>query len=154
MRLLFASDLTEPVDAIRQVEAFADGLGAELLVLHVISPAPVAPIDPMTGFVGLAPYTLYDPDVEASLEEAEEDAFRRFIATRFRRQIRPASRIGDTVEMILQDAEDEKADVIILGRRHRSKLERLLEGSVAGGVVRRATLPVILIPILDDTDGA
>ncbi len=153
MRLLFATDLSEPRETIRTVEDFADRLEADLYVLHVHGPipaAPIPPVDPMSGVMGFAPYTVFDPEIEETLEEAEEDAFRRFLARHFKRPVRPASRVGDAAEMILKDAEDEQVDVIILGRRHRSKLERLLEGSVAGGVLRHATVPVILIPILDE----
>src|SRR5690606_36309804 len=122
MRLLFAADLTEPDAAIRQVEMLTERLQAELLVLHVMTPAPsppVSPVDPMSGMLGFAPYAVYDPNLEENLERLEEDAFRRFIS-QFRVPLRPATRTGEPVDTILQDAADENADLIVLGKRHQS----------------------------------
>ncbi|HEX7070148.1 MAG TPA: universal stress protein, partial [Rhodothermales bacterium] len=79
-----------------------------------------------------------------------EDTFRRYVAERFSMPVRQASRQGNPAETILRDALEEKADLIVMGRRHRSKLPRLLEGSVAGEVVRHAEIPVMLVPILEE----
>ena len=50
---------------------------------------------------------------------------------------------GDPAEMILRMAEEEGADVIVLGTHGRSALGKLLLGSVADKVVRRAPCPVL-----------
>ena len=152
MKLLFATDLSEPAPTLRQVERLTNRMQADLLVLHVMSPppsAPVSPVDPMSGMMGFAPYTVYDPSIEENLERLEEDAFRRFLAG-FRIPVRPATRSGDPAEMILKDAADEGADLIVLGKRHQSTLERMFVGSVASEVVRKARRPVTLIPIVDE----
>jgi universal stress protein A len=152
MRILFATDLSEPPATIKAVESFARQLQAELLVLHVTEPvasAPILPVDPMSGLMGYAPYSIYDPLLEEDLEREEEDAFQQFVAERFSIPVQRASRQGDPADTILRDAREERADLIVMGRRHRSKLQRLLEGSVAGEVVRHAEIPVMLVPILE-----
>ena len=155
MRVLFAVDLSEPVATVRQVEELTRQLQAELLVLHVHAPAasgPVVPVDPMSGLMGFAPYSVYDPMLEENLERAEEDAFRGFLASRFSMPVLPATRTGDPAEMILQDAEEERADLIALGKRHRTRLQRLLIGSVADEVIRHARRPVLLFPIIGEDE--
>jgi nucleotide-binding universal stress UspA family protein len=51
---------------------------------------------------------------------------------------------GDPVEAILQVAEEEHADVIVMGRRGLSRLKGLLLGSVSERVARHADIPVLL----------
>jgi len=49
------------------------------------------------------------------------------------------------VDAINDDAQNWQADLIVIGTHGRSGLTRLLLGSVAEGVVREATMPVLLI---------
>lgn len=51
-----------------------------------------------------------------------------------------------TAEIIVEDAQRWHADLIVMGTHGRQGLERMLLGSVAEGVVRRAPVPVLLIP--------
>ena len=53
---------------------------------------------------------------------------------------------GDPLEVILQQAQSAKADLIVMGTHGRRHLERLALGSVAESVVRRAGCPVIVVP--------
>jgi nucleotide-binding universal stress UspA family protein len=155
MNILVAVDLTEPEAFIRSAERLAYSLGAHLLVLHVTNQAPpsyMLPVDPMMGFGGFAPYTLYDPELYRDVEEAEDNAFHLFLS-RFQRPVRAAVGEGDAARRILEDAADRSADMIVLGKRRHGALERLLLGSVASTVVQEADLPVLLIPVKDaDTD--
>jgi nucleotide-binding universal stress UspA family protein len=50
---------------------------------------------------------------------------------------------GDPVTEILRAAAEERADFIVLGTHGRTGLTRLLMGSVAENVIRRATCPVL-----------
>jgi nucleotide-binding universal stress UspA family protein len=52
---------------------------------------------------------------------------------------------GDPATTIVQTAEDENADFIVIGTHGRTGLTRLLMGSVAEAVVRRAKCPVLTI---------
>jgi nucleotide-binding universal stress UspA family protein len=54
-------------------------------------------------------------------------------------------RVGIAHEQIVQTAEDEKADMIVMGTHGRSGLNRLLMGSVAERVVRSARCPVLTV---------
>lgn len=152
MKLLFATDLEEPRSITDRIQNMADLLDAELFVVHVHVPTPNTPlgVDPLSGF-GEVAYALYDPAVEESLVEAEQHDFDQFMLERFTRPVRPALHHGDPARVILNDAEDLSVDMIILGKRRHSAIERMLLGSVTNTVAREAHQPVLLMPITDET---
>ncbi len=53
--------------------------------------------------------------------------------------------VGDVAEQIIQYAEQEKVDLIVMGTHGYKGLERVLFGSVAGKVVKAAPCPVMTI---------
>jgi nucleotide-binding universal stress UspA family protein len=59
---------------------------------------------------------------------------------------------GEAVEELLEFAKRENVDLIVMGSHGRSGLPRLLMGSVAEGVTRRAKCPVLIVkqPIPSD----
>ena len=149
MRILFATNLTEPSSVTGEVERLARQLNAELFVLHVISPAPataVPSIDPMTGLRGFAPYTLYDPQLEATMEEAEEHAFRDFLRNRFTIPVHAGLRKGDPSQVVLEDADEHRIDLLIIGKRKHGRLERLFVGSTAQDLIKHSKRPVLVMP--------
>jgi nucleotide-binding universal stress UspA family protein len=56
-------------------------------------------------------------------------------------------RLGDPVQEILDVAQDRQCDVIVMGTRGRTGLGRVLMGSVAEKVVRRAPCPVLTVRV-------
>jgi nucleotide-binding universal stress UspA family protein len=53
--------------------------------------------------------------------------------------------VGQPAEAIVSLAEERKADLIIVGMRKKGFFERLVEGSVAQDVMRRATCDVLAV---------
>lgn len=53
--------------------------------------------------------------------------------------------VGDPAEAIVQTAEKEGCDLIVMGTHGRKGLTRLLMGSVAEAVVRKAKCPVLTV---------
>lgn len=53
---------------------------------------------------------------------------------------------GVASDAILEAAERAEADLIVMGVAHRSWLDRLLSGSTSTRVLRRATVPVLVVP--------
>lgn len=155
MRLLFATNLSEPVAVTEEVERLARLLDAELFVLHVIATVPTAavtPVDPMTGLSGFAPYTLYDPQIEANMDEAEEHAFKAFLIDRFRRPLHAGIKKGEPAPVILDDAEEHDVDFILVGKRQHGRLERLFVGSTAQDVIKKSRRPTIVLPVGETSD--
>ncbi len=53
---------------------------------------------------------------------------------------------GSTVEKILEEAERFKTDLIVLGSHGHGSLYELIVGSVTEGVLRKTTVPVLVVP--------
>ena len=149
MKILFATDLSEPATTTHTVEQMARRMKAELLVLHVCAPVPPSTdtFDPMTSLGGMPSYTVYEPEMQENLERAEENQFHRFLTERFKEPVRPAFRVGEPAQTILEDAEAEDVDLIAMGKHHRGRLERLLLSSAAKTVLSESTRPVLVLPI-------
>jgi nucleotide-binding universal stress UspA family protein len=111
--------------------------GAELILLRVVEPFPYVPGMSLT-------------DV-ATIRERTEEWARNY----FERISAELERLGIPVETILvegrpgptiiQYAEENQVDLLVLCSRGRSGLSRWLLGSVADRVVRGATVPVLLV---------
>lgn len=151
MKVMFATDLSEPKAITDHVQNLVRRLDAQLFVLHVHVPTPTTPlgVDPLSGFGDIA-YALYDPAVEEAIVEAEQHDFDAFLLERFDIALRPALHEGDPARIILDDAEDLDIDMIVMAKRRHSAIERMLLGSVTNTVAREAKQAVILLPIHDD----
>lgn len=153
MNILIAVDLDEPTSFTRDAVEMAHHFDGNLYVLHVFdaSVAAYSPDQfPIIG--GFQPYESYDPQLEQNLRHAEEDAFHAFLTERFDRTIHPSLQEGDPASVILDDAEELDAGLIILGKRHHSALERFFVGSVASQVVKHTKRPTLLLPVADDKE--
>lgn len=60
--------------------------------------------------------------------------------------VRPISHHGDPATTIISTAEEEGADLIVMGRRGVGALSALLVGSVSQTVVNKAHCPVTVVP--------
>jgi nucleotide-binding universal stress UspA family protein len=79
---------------------------------------------------------------ERTLAEAVETVRRSGIAAETALLDMPGERIASVID---DEAVSWKADLIVIGTHGRSGLSRLLLGSVAEGVVRVASVPVLLV---------
>lgn len=61
-------------------------------------------------------------------------------------KVRTEMRLGDAREEILDELVRKPADLVVLGTHGRSGLDRLLLGSVASAVLRRAPCSVLMVP--------
>ena len=138
-KVLVALDGSMPSEAmLRFVLEIAGPLDMTVLLLRVVEP--LTPV--MTPDVYTAPYE----DVEERRRDAEEylapiaAALRaRGVATAW------AVRRGRPADEILAAAEESGVDMIAMATHGRTGLGRLLFGSVAEAVLRRASVPVFLM---------
>lgn len=152
MRILIPVDLDEPEVFTREAVKLARHFDGDVYVLHVFDPGVASyTADQFPVIGGFQPYESYDPMLEENLRHAEEDAFHAFLTQRFDHTIHPSLKEGDPASVILDDAEELDADLIILGKRRHSALERFFVGSVASQIVKRTVRPTLLLPI-EDTD--
>lgn len=137
MRILVPVDL-EPASGalLRYAVQLATRLGAELAVLHVYtSEAAMAALREAGLFLDLYAGRLRS-ELSYLLTQAGGAG----------RHDRIEVIEGQPVEAIVARARQLRADLIVMGTHQRRGLSRLLMGSVAEGVVRRAPCPVILAP--------
>jgi nucleotide-binding universal stress UspA family protein len=119
-------------NAFRLACALARDYGAHLILLHVAS-------RPVIGYaegvfpIGLDEFLLEGRAKLAQLEPGSSVFTERRVEE------------GDAVEAILRVAEEVHSDLIVMGTHGRTGLTRLLMGSVAEHVVRKAACPVLTV---------
>ncbi len=140
-KILCAVDLGDK--SAPTVMAHAGGMakayGAEVKVLYVIPLASVIYSDaPMKMDVIM--------EVESKMRQGGEERMVKFIAD-YLSDVNATGivREGDPAQEILQVAEDEKVDMIIVGSRGLKGVKRIVFGSVAEKVVKNSHLPVLTV---------
>ena len=140
-RILCPIDFSEfSRHAIDHAVAIAKWYDAGVTVLHVIPP--VVPPSPTETAPLFPPIILSPEDLKQFAAAAE-----RFVRTEVGDvPITATARQGSVVGEIVQLAETWPADLIVLGTHGRSGFDRLMLGSIAERVLRKATSPVLTVP--------
>lgn len=114
---------------------------SELLIVHVISEISISL--PEGGYVPDAQEAFRESGREI-LRQAEADA--RKAGVTVQTKLLEIERFGqNAADMIVAEAENQGADLIVIGSHGRRGVRRLLLGSIAEGVMRIASRPVLLI---------
>ena len=130
-KILFPTDFSTLSDAaLRHATSLAKDAGATLIIAHVEEP-------PAAYGTGEMYYGLPDPDLPA-LTKMLEAVVPSDPSVRFEHRMVTGDPAGEIVALAAQ----EKVDLIVIGTHGRTGLGRLLMGSVAEAVVRRAPCPV------------
>jgi nucleotide-binding universal stress UspA family protein len=66
-------------------------------------------------------------------------------------QVTVFSEYGDTAEGILTCAKEFEAEMIVIGTHSRTGIDRFLMGSVAEHVVRHSEIPVLVVPMAEES---
>jgi len=134
-KILFPTDFSPASEkALSWATSLARDSGATITIVHVEEP----PLAYGGGemYIGLN-------------EQATEGELRRLLV-----QVVPHDHqvpfehkllVGNPADAIVHAAEEENADLIVMGTHGRTGLTRLLMGSVAEAVVRRAKCPVLTV---------
>ena len=131
--VLFPTDFSTASDAaLSHAEALAKQSGAELLIIHVEEP-------PLAYGGGELYYGLPEPTSDR-IQKMLADVRPKDPGVKFKHRLM----MGDPAGEIVRIAGEENVDSIVLGTHGRTGLSRLLMGSVAEGVVRRAPCPVLV----------
>jgi len=136
--ILHPTDFSESADhAFRLARSLARDHQARLVIVHVVpSAAPVA-----SGML-VGSFSYDDPDdvdseltdrLEAMRESHEDLAIEWRLSK------------GNVIDGILSTAEDVEAGLIVLGTHGRTGLQRLLMGSIAESIVRKANCSVLTV---------
>lgn len=116
---------------------FAGRVGAEVVVVHAVES--LQPIDPGAH----APEVDPRPELDARADLVEEWASPlRQLGVPYRVRVVE----GDPRTALLEVAEEEEADGIVVGSRGRGPVRKLLLGSVAASVAQFSERPVTIVP--------
>jgi nucleotide-binding universal stress UspA family protein len=131
--VLYASDFSTPAAAVFPYAlALAKANEAELVIFHALPPAA---FDPQTGF-------LISRDQMRRIAKEELKRLGRHVDTVRHRLV---LREGELWPQLNEFASKEKVDLIVLGTHGRSGVGRLVLGSVAEEILRRASCPVLTL---------
>jgi nucleotide-binding universal stress UspA family protein len=132
-KILFPTDLSHTGDAaLTYAASLARESGGHLLIVHVQEP----------------PLAYGGGEMYYGLPEVTTEELRRMLHV-----VKPADSSiavehrlidGDPVGAIVRFAEQEGVDLIVVGSHGRRGLTRMLMGSVAEGIVRKAHCPVLV----------
>ena len=137
-KILFPVDFTASSDKVLPyVKLMADKLGAKVSLVHVVRGA-----EEFAGFeMGAAWYSSF----EKELIDGAEKAMTRFVEENGLKDVETAVLVGDAGEELVKYADDNGIDMIIMGTHGRKGLEKIMFGSVAAEVVKKAKCPVLTV---------
>ena len=152
-KILVAIDGSDSSKRAAQVAlGLAEGLKADLVLLHAISPPTKYYGSTIPAPSGVAAPPISQREIDAyydyarraakgMVEDVESQAKRGGVKvkTDF------PQGVSSVVETIIDHAEDEKADLIVVGTRGLGGFKKLLLGSVSSGVVSHASTPVLVV---------
>lgn len=141
-RILFCTDFSENAEFAFDyaLDAAVRRPGSVLYVLHVI-PEPDAQF-----------WKTYIYEVEDVDQKAKRDIDERIEKTYLVRapqsvHIEVVIRVGKDSDSILEFAEENSVDLIVMGRRGRSSLGKVLFGNVTEKICRKAPCAVLIVPL-------
>jgi nucleotide-binding universal stress UspA family protein len=138
--VLYATDLSDSAETGLKLSAeLARGAGARLSVVHVFKSVDTIYWGAEGGYLG------------DELESLKEDAQKRLqlsIPETIYKDVKvtPVMLEGDAYREILEFADEQNVDMIVMNLQGKTALERALLGSTAERVIRSARVPVLSIP--------
>ncbi|MEQ8706649.1 MAG: universal stress protein [Phaeodactylibacter sp.] len=152
-KILFPTDLSAAAErAFIYALHIADNMGAELITLHVYQKPEVRG--------GGLPHTLSEFYESYDLDEFENFKDSIPVLRNIQRKegfeslsVQHLLKSGRTVETVLQVANEEKVDMIVMGTTGARGLKEIFIGSVAGEVLENGNCPVLAIPEKAEFDG-
>jgi nucleotide-binding universal stress UspA family protein len=141
-RILVAVDGSQnSVAAVAWAADLAAATGAEVVAVHALGL-----LDRLEGGV-LAPSGTHRDKIRALLETTWTEPLHREDV-----RSRCLLRDGDAVSVVLSAAEDEAADLVVVGSRGLGGYPQLLLGSTSTQVAQRSHRPVTIVPLSDGGD--
>jgi len=139
--ILAATDFSEnALSALDWAEEIARSHDARLVLFHALPPPITAAAAP--EFVVIPP-EIYETQEQRAREHLEELAEKRRAAGA---KAETRLSLGPSGQAILDAAQKEGADLVVVGTRGLTGLKRVFLGSVAARVIRDAPCPVLAIP--------
>ncbi len=129
-KLLVASDLSRRSErAVAQAAHLSERLGAEMTVLHVVDDE--------------LPMRVFEAEREQALRSLAETTAQ--LPARFGERLAVRVVGGLDFQAILSAAQEEEADLIVLGTHRQNVIKEVFTGTTIERVIRNATVPVLVV---------
>jgi universal stress protein A len=122
--------------AVQYAREFASNMGAAVYLLNVVEPRPMA-VDITLNYVPL------EEDLEKAAAEDLKVILQEFLHSGLKAEC--AVEFGNPPDVILDKAAELDVNLLIMGSHGKKGLSRLIMGSVAETVVRKAHCPVLIV---------
>ncbi|NJK96695.1 MAG: universal stress protein [Bacteroidales bacterium] len=136
----------------------ASALGASLVLMHVVADNvyySTPEYSPVMGFTGFSSTDITGQVGMADLKVASQDYLNITKHHLGDDNIQTMVIEGDTPQSIIDAAIAVDAGMVVLGSHNRRGLDRMLMGSTAEDVLRKITIPLLVVPTRGkDNDGA
>ncbi len=119
--------------AVRYTHEFAVRMNASIVLLNVID----IPIESLVNNIQL------DEELEQSVRQELEALKNEWLAEGL--TVESLVEIGNPADVILEQAEKRDVNLIIMGSHGKKGMSRLILGSVAEAVLRKAGCPVLIV---------
>ncbi len=143
-KVLVATDFSPAAEtALMYGRTFARTFGGKLYVIHVVDDFAVRLASGEAAATGLAPI-----DVQTEIERAARQELDTVVTETDRRELGAVGvmKISHSpANEITEYAKEAGVDIIVLGATGRGVIDRMLMGSVADKVIRRAPCPVLAV---------
>ena len=153
-KILIAIDYNPTAqDIAKKGYELAQSMNAEVILLHVVADYTYySSLDysPIMGFDSFSNLGVLQSNTVTELQNAAQDYLnktKRFLGDD---SIKTEVKDGDSGQAIINAAKEYEADVIVMGSHSRRGLEKILMGSVAEKVLRNSTLPLFIIPVVEN----
>lgn len=144
--LLVAVDFSDASSRILSIAVeLANALSSRITLLHVVEPmASYVPVGAAMDVVETVPPPVAEEDLKN-----QQAQLARLAADFPGVEIESVCVIGLAADEIIGQAADRAASHIVLGSHGHGALYHLFAGSVVTGVLKRSTVPVVVVPIGD-----
>ena len=114
-------------------------LDAEIIVIYIV--------EDLSSYEGLYVDPATIAEIENKLIDGAKESMEDFINKNFSDypKVKKVIDKGDVIEKIIEVAEKEEADLIVIGSHGRKGLDKILFGSVAEGVIKKSPIPVLCL---------
>lgn len=142
-KILVAVDGSDPsFNASTYAIDFAKRNGAELIVLYIVSPVPYSQFE--YANIGRMK-EIESMEMEKAQREVVDKVKQKATENKVSVKTEVLIKYTSVVKEIVEYAEDNKVDIIVIGSRGVTGLKKLLLGSVANGVVTYSHCPVLVV---------
>ncbi len=144
-KILICVDFCDIVDSVVDTgRYFSDLFDADIQIIHVIEPP-----SPLLYEEGFEPLLTVDGvelvvEVEKLLKEKAEEEIKKYIK-KFDKPVNYFIEIGNIAETILEHADKNNIDLIVIGSHKKGLIDKLLIGSTAEKIINKSRTSVVVV---------